>query len=185
MILYLDANVILARYAPDEAQHEESKQLILEIEEGKLKAVTSLLTLLEIVSTTSRVYERFGEEDGLMGREEVAGAFLRRTIGISNLDFIPMGGDISVKVDGRALKIPATYAVSLEIGSRTGVKTLDNIHLAAASIASRIYGESIDYFVTLDEDIMKHRKEIESLIDIEVARPDKITEPDNPTSNVL
>jgi len=81
-LLYLDTNIILARYAPNEPQHDEAKNLLAKIEEGKLAAVTSILTLIEVVSTTSRAYERFKDEAESMKREEVAGAFLRRVIRI-------------------------------------------------------------------------------------------------------
>jgi len=175
-LLYLDTNIILARYAPDEPQHDEAKNLLVKIEEGKLAAVTSILTLIEVVSTTSRAYERFKDKAESIKREEVAGAFLRRVINIRNLDFIPMGGEISINVEEQRVKLPALFAVALEIGSKTGVKTLDNIHLAAASIASRIYGQKIDYFITLDEDLLKHKEEIKDLIEVKVATPAEISE---------
>lgn len=44
MRVYLDTNVILTRYVPDEPQHDESKSLMNKIEAGQLEAVTSLLT---------------------------------------------------------------------------------------------------------------------------------------------
>jgi hypothetical protein len=48
---------------------------------------------------------------------------------------------------------------------------LDTLHLASASIASRIYGNKVDYFVTLDEDILKRHEEIRNLIDSNVVSP--------------
>lgn len=175
-LVYLDTNVILARYAPDEPQHDKAENLLGKIEGGKLAAVTSVLTLVEVVSTTSRAYNRFAGKAESLERQEVAGAFLRRVINIKNLDFIPMGGEVSINVKERRVKLPALFAISLEIGSKTGVKTLDNLHLAAASIASRIYGRKIDYFITLDEDILKHRENIRELIETRIATPAEIVE---------
>ncbi len=80
MLLYLDTNVILARYAPNEPQHDNAKKLLNKIENGKLSAVTSVLTLVEVVCATGRAYERFGDKTETLGREEVAGAFLRRIL---------------------------------------------------------------------------------------------------------
>ena len=171
MLLYLDTNVILARYAPNEPQHDESKTLLNKIETGKLSAVTSVLTLVEVVCATSRAYERFGDKAGALGREEVAGAFLRRVINIKKLEFIPMGGEASFNINDRRVNLPALFALALEIGSKTGLKTLDTLHLASASIASRIYGSKIDYFVTLDEDMLKQREDISSLIESRVISP--------------
>jgi len=171
MRVYLDTNVILARYAPNEPQHDESKSLMKKIETGKLAAVTSVLTLVEVVCTTSRAYQKFDNEANALGREEVAGAFLRRLLNIKKLQFIPMGGELSVVAEQRQVKLPALYALALEIGSKTGVKTLDSLHLASASIASRIYGDKVDYFVTLDEDILKKHEELRCLIDSKIASP--------------
>lgn len=176
MLLYLDTNVILARYAPDEPQHDEAKSLLDKVEGGKLAAVTSILTLVEVVSTTSRAYDRFVDKAESFKRHEVSGAFLRRVISIKNLDFIPMGGEVLMNVEDRRLKLPVLFAIALELGSKTGVKTLDNLHLAAASIASRIYGKKIDYFVTLDGNILKRRENIRELIETKVVTPTEIAE---------
>jgi predicted nucleic acid-binding protein len=168
MLLYLDTNIILARYAPDELHHDEAKELLSKIESGRLSAVTSVLTLVEVVCTTSRAYERYDHKGEALGREEVAGAFLRRVLKIKSLEFIPMGGEVSVNVEEGHVELPALFALALEIGSKTGVKTLDTLHLASAAIAARIYGQKIDYFVTLDADILKRRDAISSLIESRV-----------------
>lgn len=180
-LLYIDTNIILARYAPEEPLHDEAKNLLAEIEDGKLTAVTSILTLIEVVSTTSRAYDSLKDKPESLRREEVAGAFLRRVLKIRNLDFIPVGGEVSIKVDEQHVKLPVLFAVALDIGSKTGVKTLDNIHLSAAYIASRIYGHKIDHFITLDEDILRHRQEINKLIETKVATPTIITERRSPS----
>ena len=164
----MDTNIILARYAPNEVHHEEAKELLNKIEHGNFSAVTSVLTLVEVVCTTSRAYERYNQRLGELGREEVAGAFLRRVLKIKKLAFIPIGGEVSVKSDERHVELPALFALALEIGSKTGVKTLDTLHLASAAIAARIYGQKIDYFVTLDEDILKRREVINNLIESRV-----------------
>ena len=164
----MDTNIILARYAPNEVHHEKAKELLNNIENGNFSAVTSVLTLVEVACTTSRAYERYNHKLGELEREEVAGAFLRRVLKIKKLTFIPIGGEVSVKADERHVELPALFALALEIGSKTGVKTLDTLHLASAAIAARIYGQKIDYFVTLDEDILKRREIINNLIESRV-----------------
>lgn len=170
-LLYLDTNVILARYAPDEPQHDEAESLLHKIEEGQMAAVTSILTLIEVASTTSRAYNRFGGKGEPLERREVAGAFLRRVINIPNLEYIPIGGVVSINLQEQHVKLPALFAVALEVSSKIGVKTLDHLHLAAASIASRIYNHKIDCFITLDDDILKRHKKIKDLIGTSVATP--------------
>lgn len=88
-LLYLDTNVILTRYAPEEPQHEAAEKIVREVDVGNQSAVTSVLTLVEVASVTSRAYERFAEADGAMKREEIAAAFLRRVASIRNLHFFP------------------------------------------------------------------------------------------------
>lgn len=124
MRLYLDTNVILARYAPNEPQHDEAKKLLNKIEKGKVSAVTSVLTLVEVVCATSRAHERFGDKSEAFAREEVSGAFLRRVLSIKKLDFIPMGGEALFNLNERSVKLPALFALALEIGSKTGPQNL-------------------------------------------------------------
>jgi predicted nucleic acid-binding protein len=165
MLVYLDTNIILARYSPDEPYFEKAKELLTRIENGRLSAVTSVLTLVEVACTTSRAYERYNHKVKRLGREAIAGAFLKRILGIEKIGFIPMGGEVTVNISERHVDFPALFALALEIGSKTGAKTLDTIHLASAAIASRIYGQKIDYFITLDEDILKRREYINPLIE--------------------
>jgi predicted nucleic acid-binding protein len=146
----------------------EAKELLNKIENGNFSAVTSVLTLVEVACTTSRAYERYNHKLGELEREEVAGAFLRRVLKIKKLAFIPIGGEVSINADKRHVELPALFALALEIGSKTGVKTLDTLHLASAAIAARIYGQKIDYFVTLDDDILKRRETINNLIESNV-----------------
>jgi predicted nucleic acid-binding protein len=171
MLLYLDTNIILARYAPDEPQHYQAKTILQKIDAGEFAAVTSVLTLVEVVCTTSRAYEKFNVKSKTFGREEVAGAFLKRILNMKKLTFVPMGGEVSVNAAKGQVEIPALFALAFEIGSKTGVKTLDTLHLASASIALKFYGNKIDYFVTLDEDILKRSKEITGLIKCKVVSP--------------
>lgn len=174
-LLYLDTNVILARYAPSEPQHESAKDIIRWIEAGRIDAVTSVFTLVEVVCVTARAYERFIDKDETT-REDVAAAFLRRVANFKNLKFIPMGGEISFKVAGQQLKFPAVLAEALEIGAKTGLKTLDNVHLAAANVASKLYAQKIDYFATMDEEILRHREEVRAYIEARVSTPAEIAE---------
>lgn len=173
MTLYLDTNVILARFAPMEPSHREAKELYQKIEDGKLEAVTSSLTLIEVVSTTGRAYDRYRTAED-MSREEVTGAYLKRVAATPNLSIIPFSGEITLDIEGIQVKFPALYAVAIEVAAKTGVKTLDSIHVASASIASRIYGDRVDYLVTLDKDILRRRSEIHGLTGIKAVSPGEL-----------
>jgi len=176
MTLYLDTNIFLARYAPHEPHHIEAKILLQKIEKGENKAVTSTLTLIEVACTTSRAIDRLTCKTTPLNREEIIGAFLKRLVNTRNLEFIPLGGEVSTSVGEQGVKIPAVYAVALEIASKTALKTLDTLHIASAMIASQLYGQNISLFVTLDEGILKHHKEIMSISEIRVTSPDNLYE---------
>lgn len=103
--------------------------------------------------------------------EVITSRFSEELVNNKKLEFIPMGAEVSVDMKERRVKLPALFALALEIGSKTDVKTLDTLHLASASVASKIYGHKIDYFVTLDEDILKLREQISSLIESRVVSP--------------
>ena len=171
MILYLDTNVFLARYATHESHHEEAKTLLQRIEKGEMKAVTSTLTLIEVACTTSRAYDRLTGTTSPLNREEIMAAFLKRLVNTKNLDFIPLGGEVSTNIGEQDVKIPAVYAVALEVASKTALKTLDTLHIASAMIASRLYGYNINLFVTLDEGILKRYEEVMHISEMKVISP--------------
>jgi len=174
MILYLDTNILLARYSPREPGYTDSKKILDAVERGDAEAVTSIITLVEVTSSVSRSYNRL-RKDPALKREEVAGAFLKRIVSIKNLSFIPLGGEISLNIEERTIEIPALLAVALELAPKTGVKTLDNLHIASAVVATRIYGQKMDYFVTLDEDLLRHGEEIASELGATVAPPSGVS----------
>jgi len=103
------------------------------------------LTLPEIVST-SRAYERFREGEEPMSREAVSGAILKRVVNTRNLSLLPFGGDVSLSIAERGVRVPALLAVALEAASKTGVKALGSIRVASATVASRIYGRRVEIY---------------------------------------
>ncbi len=173
-LIYLDTNVILTRYAPEEPQHQAAKKILRNVEAGNLSAVTSVLTIVEVASVISRAYKRFAKTGKIMKREDITGAFLHRIMSIRNLHFISAGGDISIKIEESHVKLPALFAVAFEIALKLSLKTLDNLHLAAALISQRIYRQKIDYFTTLDKDILKRREKLKSLIGASVCAPTEL-----------
>lgn len=161
MTLYLDTNIFLARYAPEEPHHREAKTLINRVERGEQKALTSTLTLIETTATISRTYATLQKPP--YSREKLVGAYLKKIVNTSNLEFIPQGGDISLSLGEKTLDISATYSLAIEVASVTQLKSLDALHIASALTASRVYGHQIDYFVTLDDGILKQGEALETM----------------------
>lgn len=161
MTLYLDTNIFLARYAPTEPHHREAKKLINRVERGEQKALTSTLTLIETTATISRTYNTLQKPS--YSREKLIGAYLKKIVNTPNLEFVPQGGDISLNIGQKAIDIPATYSIAIEVASVTQLKSLDTLHIASALTANRVYGHQIEYFVTLDEGILKQGEALETM----------------------
>lgn len=66
-------------------------------ETGKLRPITSTLTLVEIASTVRRSQGKF---PGKMSPSDVAGAFVRRALSMRNLSYVSLGGDMSLGSGG-------------------------------------------------------------------------------------
>src|SRR6266851_7041506 len=108
---YLDTNIFLARYSPSEKEHESSRTLVDATENGKLRAITSTLTLVEIASVVRRSPGKFPEKTS---PAEAAGAFVRRALSLRNLTLLPLGGDMTIGTGGSQVKIPLLFSAALK-----------------------------------------------------------------------
>ncbi len=168
---YLDTNIFLARYSPSEREHETSRTLLDATEEGKLRAITSTLTLVEIASVVRRSPGRFPERTSA---PDAAGAFVRRAISIRNLTYIPLGGEMALGPRGAQVKIPLLFSAALKAAKTIPVRTLDLLHLASAYVAARVLGEDLDFFTTLDEGILEFRKEVKNFLGCPAVTPNEL-----------
>ena len=167
---YLDTNVFLARYAPDEKEHESSKRLIQATEEGKLRAVTSTLTLVEIASSVRRAPVKFDGKDS----SDAAGSFVRRALSLRNLEYVPLGGEMSLDGRGTGTRVPLLFSVALKAVKTLPLRTLDLLHIASAYVAMRILGDDLTYFTTLDEGILDQGKPVREFLSCPAVRPSEI-----------
>ena len=165
-----DTNVFLARYASGEKEHESSKRLVQATEEGRLKAVTSTLTLVEIASSVRRTPGKF---DGKTS-SDVAGSFVRRALSLRNLEYVPLGAEMSL--DGRAggTKVPLMFSAALKAVKTLPLRTLDLLHIASAYVAMRILRDDLSYFATLDEGILGQGKPIREFLSCPAVRPSEL-----------
>jgi predicted nucleic acid-binding protein len=167
----LDTNIFLTKYAPGEKEHESSKRLIEATEAGKLRAITSTLTLVEIASTVRRSPAKFPSKTS---PSDAAGAFVRRALSIGNLTYVTMGGDMSLGTGGSRARVPLAFSAALKAVKTLPLKTLDLVHIASAYVAVRILGEELDFFATLDERILTLRKEVKDFLECPAVTPSEI-----------
>jgi len=168
---YLDTNVFLARYSPSEKEHEDCKRLLDSTEAGRLRALTSTLTLVEIASAVRRSQGKFAESSDI---PNTAGAFVRRAIAIRSLNFIPIGGEMTLGSQAFRVKIPLLFSAALKGVRSLPLRTLDLLHLASAYVAVRLFGEDLDFFTTLDEGILSCRKGVREFLGCPALTPNEL-----------
>lgn len=168
---YLDTNVFLARYAPSEKEHEDSKRLLDSTEAGKVKAVTSALTLVEIASAVRRSQGKF---PGSTTDIKSAGSFVRRALVLRNLHYIPFGGEMLLGTKTAQAKIPLLFSAALKAVQTLPLRTLDLLHLASAYMTVRLFGEDLDFFTTLDEGILSFRREVKEFLGCSALTPNEL-----------
>jgi len=175
--LYLDTSVVLTRYAPSDPNYQAVTALFLAVENQEITAVTSTLTLVEVASSVARAYEKFIQGEKIkISKEKLVMAYVEGIAKIPNLQFFMIGKEVGIQFNGVNIKLPLVFAKALEIAPRSGLKSLDNLHLAAANIALKTLGLKIDYLVTQDDEILKRRGEIRRIIEIPIASPQEIIE---------
>jgi hypothetical protein len=66
------------------------------------------------------------------------------------------------------------YAIALKAARTLPLRTLDLLHIASAYAAIRLQDKQLDYFTTLDSEILDHRKEIKTFLGCPTATPDDV-----------
>ncbi len=168
---YLDTNIFLARYSPSEKEHESSRTLVDATEKGKLRAITSTLTLVEIASVVRRSPGKFPEKTS---PADAAGAFVRRALSVRNLTYLPLGGDMAIGSGGFQARIPLLFSAALKAAKTIPVRSLDLLHLASAYMAARVFGEDLDFFTTMDVGILGFRKEVKDFLGCPAVTPNEL-----------
>jgi len=103
----------------------------------------------------------------------IPGSFVRKTLRLKNLEYVGLGSEISLHTESD-VRIPAVYAVALKAVRTLPLRTLDLLHVASAYAAVRLLGKQLDYFTTLDEEILDAGREIKTLLGCPSVTPDEI-----------
>lgn len=172
MMFYMDTNVFISRYKPDDPYHSSSKKILAALEAGSLRACTSPLSLLETACVTSRTYESGVASGQGQGRGPVISALLKRLAGLG-LAFVHPPGDARFPVGEATVTMPAILHLALNLSFRLGLRSLDCIHLAALMHARSALEEEVGFFVTGDRDFLDRRKELREVTGCSFADPDE------------
>jgi predicted nucleic acid-binding protein len=171
MIAYIDTNVIMAKYLPQDPYHKSSKTFL---NSAKGENVVSPLTVVELTAVIARHAEELQAPDEILPKDSrrrirsVVEFFLRD----SNLTTMSVHANARTKIAKSILTVPLEYVTSLRLASALKLKTLDLMHLAYAENI-RSSGRELDWFVTTDKDIVKKSDHIERLLSIKVKEPNE------------
>lgn len=175
MISYMDSNVFLARFKPDDPYHASCETIVAELARGGLRACTSSLTILEIASVTSRTIEaRSGSlrELGMQDRGRVISALVKRLMRL-NLVFVDPSGDIRLPLKGKTVGMPALLHGALNLTYAIGLRSLDCMHVASLICASNLLDEEVRFFVTGDADFLEKKKRLGEMTGSSFVDPDE------------
>ncbi len=168
---YVDTNVIVAKYFPDDEFHGEASSFI---ELSRKRKVISPVSVVELAAVTSRL------EAELQAPKELLEEPPRRRIHVlveffirdCNLTLASVPAQAKIRVAGAILRVPVEYQSSNRLAHALKLKALDLIHLAYADNL-RAWGYDLDTFVTCDEDVLKRSENIQQILGFRVKGPSK------------
>jgi predicted nucleic acid-binding protein len=171
---YIDTNVFVASYKPDDVFYEESSAVIKAMKEGEIKGQTSTLTILETAAVASRTIRmRKGDDEKEVRRRAVGRAIIR--LSRLGLRFIHAPGDSSALIDGSRVEMPVTFHQALLLASIVGLRSFDLVHLAAAKY-SHLRDSDLGAFVTGDSDFLRRKRELAQVIGMPMLSPKEYVE---------
>lgn len=167
--VYLDTNIILAKWALKDPYHQASKKIIAAIEEKKINGYFSGFGLAEVASVVERQKTKFLSHipNGLsLGIE-----FIKFIRNINNLEIIEIIHPANLLVSGKKTIISAVNLRVIYTAANLRLKTLDNVHISILDLINRITDKTIDYFITGDKDILGKRTEIADKFQLHITNP--------------
>jgi len=166
---YVDTNVILAKYFPDDALHGKAERFL---DHGGDRKVVSPVSVVELAAVISRLDADIRAPKELLQespRKRVR-AIVEFLIRDCNLTVATVPARARIRFAGTTLPIPLEYQRSIRLAHGLKLRTLDLIHLAYADNL-RKWGHEINTFVTGDRDVLSNSEQIREQTGIEVKEP--------------
>ncbi len=171
---YLDTNVFVSSYKPDDLYHREASMIIKALESGEIRGQTSVLTILEAAAVASRTI-RIHKGDDEKEIRQMAVSKIIRNLSRLGLTFIHVLGDSSAPIDEIEVEMPAIFHQALLLASTIGLRSFDLVHLAAAKYASLMDSDK-GSFITGDMDFLSGKRELSKVIGMPVLSPKEYVE---------
>ena len=168
-VFYMDTNVFISSLKPDDPYYRAAGSIVRALEEGEVRAETSVFTLLETASVSNRLYKaRKGKEER---RKIFVIKILKKLAGLGT-KFINITGDGPIPIKGVSAILPSVFNEAIVLSLQCNLKTLDLVHLAAARHAKRMNDE-LGALVTGDRGFLTQKKELSELVNLPVLSPEE------------
>lgn len=179
--VYVDANVIVSRYKPGDPYHGGSERILTS---RGIRKVSSDLTLVELASVVSRLHptgdivlspEAEGATKGLSLTERIL-AIVGYVVHENPIEYYSFPSAEPLSVDGAVLSLLVDRLRAYMFAPVLGLKTLDNLHVAALSNVVLRGDVDVNYFVTCDGEMIEKRGRVKELTGVAVVDPDTLVE---------
>jgi len=160
--LYLDTNVIIARYKPWDPLYEVSNKLL---SNESFEFFISPVTLFELYAVISRL------RPNLVLPQEAKYAsvntIVRFVVEDCNLKLISKTYLVTTYFMDQRVRIPFEYSMSTILAEKLRLRALDLLHIAYASMLK----DKVQIFVTGDDEILEKRDVIKKFTEFEIKHP--------------
>lgn len=179
MKVYVDTNVVISTYKPDEEFYEMALSIA---KSDAIRKIGSHILILELFSVVSRLYKTSQIVLPKTVERFLSKLYFKdRVLAIVNtilLDWNIICPNLELelrelKLKDYSLLMPELFIEACEIASSTSLKTLDVLHIAYAKMINEIFG-NLNYFVTIDQNILDSRLKVKKTAKIDVVSPKEL-----------
>ena len=168
----------------EDPYHSQARTIARNLESKEIQAYTSVLTLVEVASVASRLYQLSSRKvlgRTLLHEEEITEEhnvkertiFIIKTIqklASLGIKFVQISGDARFLVPEVEIGVPALFDEAVLISFLCPLRTFDLMHIAAAKHAKQADG-NLGALVTGDTDFLRKKQELSKIIGMPVLSP--------------
>jgi predicted nucleic acid-binding protein len=163
---YMDTNVFISEFRKEDVFHPEAKIISKKLLSGELRALTSILTIIEVSSVASRMFQVESEQ-----KQVLMIKLVQRLLSL-NIEFVHLSGDLPLSLAGssKVIMVPSLFNEAALISLLSPLRTFDLMHIAAAKNA-RQKNPDIRALVTGDSEIVRRKLELTRIIGMPILSP--------------
>lgn len=178
MRIYLDTNIIVSYFKPNDPHYTYSRKIL---DQADIHKVISFLTIIEFTSVIFRLQKGNRIELSISMknifsktpqkyRAIILAKYIVRKFNLSVLGSKEL---LNFRINEESALFPLEFLKALSLSYESGLKTLDNLHIAIVALENKV--SRIDYLVTGDRDILNKRNKILQITGCPVVSPSELT----------